>query len=420
MSTRNASARRRPEGIEIRHSRLCETMDGGERCTCQPSYRAIVYDRGVKAHVKKTFSGPGAAREAKAWRAAKITAQERGQQISPSRMTLRQAAEAWLAGAEAEPPTMLTRSGTAYKPSALREYRRNYYNYLDDDLGARPLAEIRRRELNRLVKEWQGRGLSGSKIRNIILVLRVLYREAIENEELEVNPTVRLRLPNGSKPRDRAAGPAEAKELLAVLPDDLRALYATAYYGGLRRGELRALRWEDVDLEGDDRDLKGGLGVRHSWDDVDGEIGPKSGAGERTVPLHRRLREPLVELKAATGRDGHDFVFGKSTDSPFVPWTIGERASRAWKAANEKRAEQELEPLRPIGLHECRHSYSSCLNAVEGIPETRQNWYMGHGGRSVQSDYRHQLEGILAEDAARLDKWYDAQEKKARHLVAVA
>lgn len=34
-----------------------------------------------------------------------------------------------------------------------------------------------------------------------------------------------------------------------ALPDRDRPLWATAFYGDLRRGELQALRWEDVDLD---------------------------------------------------------------------------------------------------------------------------------------------------------------------------
>jgi hypothetical protein len=54
--------------------------------------------------------------------------------------------------------------------------------------------------------------------------------------------------------------------------------------------------------------------------------------------------------------------------------------------------------------HECRHSYSSYLDAA-GITETRADRYMGHSNPSVAARYRHQLPGQLAEDAARLDEY---------------
>jgi integrase len=48
--------------------------------------------------------------------------------------------------------------------------------------------------------------------------------------------------------RDRYASPEEAAVLIATVPERDRPLWATAMYAGLRRGELRALRWQDVDL----------------------------------------------------------------------------------------------------------------------------------------------------------------------------
>jgi integrase len=60
--------------------------------------------------------------------------------------------------------------------------------------------------------------------------------------------------------------------------------------------------------------------------------------------------------------------------------------------------------LEPIGLHECRHSFSSYLDAA-GISESRADRYMGHSNPSVAARYRHQLDGQLAEDAARLDEY---------------
>ena len=107
QAERNESARRAPTGIEIRHSRRCGLLQNRQRCTCEPSYRAIVYDRLTDGLVKKTFSGKGALSAAKQWRADAVSAKGRGKNIAPSRRTLRDAAEDWLSGAEAEPPSGL-------------------------------------------------------------------------------------------------------------------------------------------------------------------------------------------------------------------------------------------------------------------------------------------------------------------------
>src|SRR4051794_39532382 len=70
-----------------------------------------------------------------------------------------------------------------------------------------------------------------------------------------------------------------AEALLSSLDGEDRALFATAIYAGLRRGELTALRWADVDL------AAGVIRVRRGWDQIEGEIAPKSREGRRNVPV---------------------------------------------------------------------------------------------------------------------------------------
>ena len=69
-----------------------------------------------------------------------------------------------------------------------------------------------------------------------------------------------------------------------------QALWATAFYAGLRRGELMALRIADVDLAG------GVIRVERAWDAKGREyVETKSRAGRRTVPIPAVLRDYLDE-----------------------------------------------------------------------------------------------------------------------------
>jgi integrase len=405
-------------GIIIRHSRRCPSLKGG-KCdaasrragACKPTYRAWVFDKSVGGKIYRSFPTLTAA---KAWRADALAALNKGRSVAPSKRTLREAAEAFLAGAKAEPPLVLNRSGRPYKPSVLRGYEADLRRYVLDDLGARRLSEIRRGELQALVDRLVGKGLSGSKVRNVIVALRVVFRFAIERDDtLEQNPTAGLRLPSGAKPRERAASPAEAAELLAALPDDLRALYATAAYAGLRRGELRALRWSDVDLAG------GVITVTRSWDDKAGAVEPKSEKGKRTVPIVAVLRDELVEHKARTGRDGSDFVFGPAPDRPFTPSHVRRLAARAWAAENARRAqkaeEQGAKPrlLEPIGAHELRHTFVSLMFDA-GLPLERIGDYVGHASTYMVDRYRHLLAGHEAEAARKFDEYLERANTAAR------
>ncbi len=158
-----------------------------------------------------------------------------------------------------------------------------------------------------------------------------------------MNPTVGLELPSKGDGRDRFAPPEECAQLLAALPADWRALWATAMYAGLRRGELMALRVEDVDL------AAGIIHVRRGWDRYAGVITTKNGK-DRKVPIAGALRDYLDEhlLGLEWREQPEGLVFGESAVSPFVIATAIYQADRAWKAAALKR----------ITLHECRHTYA--------------------------------------------------------------
>lgn len=127
-------------------------------------------------------------------------------------------------------------------------------------------------------------------------------------------------------------------------PGTVANLWATGFCAGLRRGELLALRWRDVDLAGSL------IRVERGWDQYEGEQTPKTSTSVRTVPLLGVLRESLIEHKMRTGRVGNDLVFGRTSQHPFSPpprINVRRALGSRW--------------LEPITLHECRHTFASLL-----------------------------------------------------------
>ena len=145
------------------------------------------------------------------------------------------------------------------------------------ELGARRLSEIRRADVQDFADRLLTRSEDASTIRNTLMPLRAIFRRAVARGDVAVNPTTGLELPAVRGRRDRIVSPDQAAKLVDALAEGDRALWATALYGGLRRGELQALRWDDVDL------AKGVIKVERAWDVREGQIEPKSRAGRRMV-----------------------------------------------------------------------------------------------------------------------------------------
>lgn len=372
------------EGVALRHQRHCAARRGGE-CTCTPTFQAQAWSARDRRPIRRTFRTLA---EAKAWRQEAQVALRKGQLRAPTKTTLAEASDEWLRAATAG--IVRTRSGDAYKPAALRTYRQALNKHLLPRLGRLRLSAISRNHVQDLADELVATGAAPSTVRNAILPLRAIYRRATSRDEVAVNPTLKLDLPAVRARRERVARPQEAAALIDALSLTDRALWATALYAGLRRGELRALRWSDIDL------TSNLITVERSWDAVAGPIEPKSRSGRRRVPLSNTLRRHLLSHRLQQGsREG--LIFTSRTGRPFDPATAAARARKAWQAAG----------LEPIGLHECRHTYASFMIAA-GVNAKALSSYMGHASITITLDrYGHLMPGNENEADQLLDSYLD-------------
>jgi integrase len=379
-------------GIEVRHKKACASRDG-RRCNCQPTYQASVWSARESKRIRKTFATLA---EARAWRSSTQTGVRRGTLRAPANTSVAEAADELVAGMKSG--RVRTRSGDPYKPSAIRSYEAALRDHIIPHLGRTRLADVQHRDVQRIADDLLAEGRDPSTIRNALMPLRVIFRRAIEDGDLAVNPCTRLRLPAVRGRRERIASPEEALRLLAALPTRDRPIWATALYAGLRRGELMALRWEDVDL------AAGVVRVDRAYDEKGRvEIEPKSRAGHRKVPVVAALRHVLIEHKLRLGHDT-GLVFGSSAETPFQPSTLWRRAQRAWRRAG----------LEPIGLHESRHTFASVLIAA-GVNAKAITAYMGHASIQTTYDlYGKLMPGSESEAAALVDTYLARADTRSR------
>ena len=372
------------EGIEVRHTRSCASR-AGRRCNCEAGYRVAAYDALSKRKVSKTFRTLA---EARRWRSSTQLQAAQGVRLAGTSQTLNEAAAAFIGGIEAG--RIRSRTGERYRPAVVREYERALRLHVLPTLGGAQLLRIRRRDVQRVAADLLEAGADPSTIRNALKPLQVIFRLLVEDGELAANPCERLRLPAAEGRRERIAEPTEAAHLVAALRPDDRALWGTAFYAGLRRGELRALDWDDVEL------ARGVIRVERSMSGYGEENGPKSRAGRRAVPIVGVLRDLLVEHPTVTGRNT-GLVFGSTATQPFTPTAVRRRANTAWAR----------EGLTPIGLHECRHTFASLLIAA-GVNAKAITAYLGHASIQTTFDlYGHLMPGNEDEAVGLVDAYLE-------------
>ena len=252
------------------------------------------------------------------------------------------------------------------KPGELREKRRILDNHLIPAFGELRLDEIRARDIDRYVTRKHAAGLSTSTITNQLIVLKRMLNVARRWELVERVPEI----PTPKKPgRTDFLSKAESKALLEEAEDQWRPLLLLGLRTGLRLGELRGLRWRDVDLDG------GKVRVEQSV--TNAGIGtPKSGKG-RSVPLARDIRAVLAARQGRCKPDA--LVFAQEDGSPLAHITISRALRRAASGAGIG---------RKVTPHLMRHTFASHA-VLAGVPIRVVQEWLGHSDISITMRYAH-------------------------------
>ena len=148
------------------------------------------------------------------------------------------------------------------------------------------------------------------------------------------------------------------------------AVYLTAAMTGLRRGELMALRWRDVDFKSHSIHVR----TNYSFGQI---VPPKSGK-VRTVPMVPRVAEALSALSRRDLLSGSDDpVFVSATGRHLDGAVLRRRYAAAVKRAG----------LRHLPFHSLRHYFGS--TAVNRASLVQVQSWMGHSHIQTTARYLH-------------------------------
>jgi len=226
-----------------------------------------------------------------------------GQTVMRSRVTFRTVANDWQAHVV-----------PMYKHSTQKNHRHILAKHLLPRFGDRAMCEVTRQAIQEYVTHLMQRGYAPKTIDHIHDVLSAILRTAVKWGHLPENPARGVDLPRLRCVRPKwALTPAQAGALLNALPPLAKTMVGLAVLSGLRRGELFALRWQDL------ADADQCLTVREAV--YEGVFStPKTDAGCRRIPLAPTACRLLDEWKQrATRTDPEALVFATWSGKPIAP-----------------------------------------------------------------------------------------------------
>ena len=283
-----------------------------------------------------------------------------------SRMTLGEWLDRWLTEYKA---------GTV-RPGTLESYRRYIDLYIKPQLGGKQVSLVSQQEIQRMYRRLKTDGrirehpeldhqLSDAMIRHIHSMLHAAMKDAVQAHVIPKNPTEGTTTPKPNYKPKRILTRAELG----------RDFFQTELMTGLRRGELMALQWDDLNFK------TGVLNVNKQVYDVRGQLQistPKTKNSVRKIVLPPAVVEVLREYKK-TVNSRWMFPSPVKKDCPITPGVVRRRLQFILEHAGCKH----------VRFHDLRHTFATHA-LTSGVDVKTLSGILGHTNASFTLDtYTH-------------------------------
>jgi integrase len=262
-------------------------------------------------------------------------------------------------------------------PGTLDKVTRHLRKHIIPAFGSREIATIQAADVRIWVAKLSASGLAPDTVKAIYLTFGQIMQTAEIDRLIVRTPCVGIKLPKATAREEMHFLTADEVAALAeAITPRFRALVYTAAYGGLRAGEIGALRVERLNL------LRGTLDVVASLWEGNGQhvMGPPKSGKRRTLTIPKFLVEMLAEhLTAYPSDTGHVFT---STEGALL-------RHRNFYDRHFKPAVRTAGLRDVLRFHDLRHTCAALLIANGRHMEEVKD-YLGHSTIRVTSDrYGH-------------------------------
>jgi len=296
------------------------------------------------------------------------------------------------------------------------------YSYLSrvhliPSIGNIPLTELKPHHLQRLYSEKLSSGLSARTVQLCHVALHKALKNAVKTNLLTRNVADSVDKPRIQHPEMHPMTETDINKFLeAAKQGSYYALFYTYLFTGMRRSEVLALRWSDVDL------LSMQISVSRSMqylNNVKNHVSfkePKSKKSKRLIALspstvfvleeHWKAQERMRESLELLPMTENDLVFSHWDGSPLLPDSI----THAWVKLVRKCG------LEGIRLHDARHTHATIM-LKQGVHPKIVQERLGHSTISTTLDtYSHVAPGLQQAAAKGFDDILKKESKLVKEL----
>lgn len=250
--------------------------------------------------------------------------------------------------------------------STIESYKNKYINHIEPYFKYFNIQEIDVLKINDWKQDMLNKGYKINYLNNIYVILKSIFDFAMRNYQLTFNPVSisgRFKEKREKVIKDeekiRYITHDEFLQFISVISDIMwKTLFILLYYTGMRKGEVLALTWEDIDFNKEIISVNKNL-----YSKIKGKvkITKTKNKQNRKVKMSKTLTNQLIkykdEMKKYKDFKESWFVFGNTRFLP--PTTIDRYKDHFFDLVNENKTSKEK--ITRITVHEFRHSHVSLL-----------------------------------------------------------
>jgi integrase len=351
-------------------------------------------DPATGERVRATTTVQGTRRDAERELTKLLRAVDTNEHVDTSRMTVGEWLDHWLASIRTE-----------ISPKTHESYAEIVRCYLKPALGGVRLGKLTPSDIQTASNGWtlrDGRPMSQATRRYIHVILKAALKRAVQQQALARNPAEVFKKFKVERTKKMVTLTVEQSARLLEFLDNSRVYWPVllALSTGMRRGEILAIRWRDIDLG------RGSLRVMQSLEETRmGGVRFKPPKTNRTrvialpwfaVEELRRLKHLQAEelLRLGVRQTGDTLVCCREDGEPKHPGSL---------TSEFRSLLDRFGDMPRVRFHDLRHSHATQLLADGVHPKVAQE-RLGHSTIATTMDlYSHVTDTMQSDAAARLD-----------------